>query len=75
MKKFLSLFVLFQGTVDEESVVFADNVISCQFTRSESTAGDSEFYDISGDNQYYILLAVGDQINMDGKDFKGSGHY
>ncbi|XP_033636614.1 putative ferric-chelate reductase 1 isoform X3 [Asterias rubens] len=54
------------GTVDEESVVFADNVISCQFTRSESTAGDSEFYDISGDNQYYILLAVGDQINMDG---------
>ncbi|XP_071800411.1 uncharacterized protein [Asterias amurensis] len=61
------------GTVDKESVVDADNVISCQFTRSESTAGDSEFYDISGDNQYYILLAVGDQINMD-ETIQGNKH-
>ncbi|XP_038068094.1 uncharacterized protein LOC119737669 isoform X3 [Patiria miniata] len=55
------------NSVTTELLSYADNVISCVFTRIASIAtGDATFYDISGDNAYYLLLAVGNGINADG---------
>ena len=56
-----------QNTIVTESATFQNNVIMCQFTRQPSLGGDATFYNISGDNAYFILLAVGNSINTDGK--------
>ena len=42
----------------------------CVFTRAASAEDDAMFYDISGDNAYYLLLAVGNRFNEDGKVLK-----
>ena len=57
-----------QDTVSVESITFENNIINCVFTRQASLEGDATFYNISGDNEYYILLALGQNINADGKD-------
>ena len=67
LKPFSQFRLQLQNTVVTESIAFANNVITCQFTRKESLVGDSSFSDISGANEYYILLAMGSTINGDGK--------
>ncbi|XP_022097205.1 uncharacterized protein LOC110982823 isoform X1 [Acanthaster planci] len=61
------------GSVTTQFIQFEDNAIACVFTRSASMAGDSTFFDISGDNAYYLLLAVGDKLNGDGT-IDGTNH-
>ena len=59
----------FQDTISAASVTVENNVITCEFTRMPNLEGDDSFYNISGDNAYFILLAIGDNIGSNGKFF------
>ncbi|XP_038068646.1 putative ferric-chelate reductase 1 isoform X2 [Patiria miniata] len=59
--------------VTTESAEFSNGVIRCTFTRQPSLDGDDSFYNISGNNQYFILMAFGSSIRPDG-DIQGNQH-
>ncbi|XP_022089206.1 putative ferric-chelate reductase 1 isoform X2 [Acanthaster planci] len=53
-------------TVSLQNASSSNGVITCTFTRKPNFEGDESFYDIGGNNQYFILLAYGNSIQSDG---------
>ena len=57
-----------QKGVSSASVSITNGRIECQFTRQASSDSvDSTYFDLSGANKYYIIMAKGDQVLADGE--------
>ena len=64
---------LFQKGISDETVSVMNGRIDCTFTRQASTNNDDMYFDLSGDNEYTIIMARSSSgsLGSDGKRMKG----